>query len=115
MWNQPLIPESYDIIIDDGLHEFDASITFFMNSIYRLNKNGLYIIEDITSSDIEKWHNFKYIGYSFQIVKLQNSYNKDDNNIIIIKNITCFYSISIRVAGSGYNSQPYRKKTIERR
>ena len=66
------------------MHEFDANITFFINSIHELNENGLYIIEDITNSDIEKWHKFEYIGDSFQLIKLQNSYNKDDNNIIII-------------------------------
>ena len=30
MWSQPLIKESYAIIIDDGLHEFDANITFLL-------------------------------------------------------------------------------------
>ena len=44
MWNQSLIKESYDIIIDDGLLEFEANITFFINSKYKLNKNGVYII-----------------------------------------------------------------------
>lgn len=44
--------EQFDIIIDDGLHTFNAGITLFENSIARLKPNGVYIIEDITPADL---------------------------------------------------------------
>ena len=69
MWNQPLIKQSYDVTSNDGLHEFDANVTFFMNSKHKLDKSGMHILEDITNSDVEKWHNFKCNGYSFELIK----------------------------------------------
>jgi hypothetical protein len=41
-----LQPNTVDIIIDDGLHEFNANITLFENTKHLLKVNGMYIIED---------------------------------------------------------------------
>ena len=41
----------FDIILEDGLHEFNANICFFENSIDYLSQNGTYIIEDIYYKD----------------------------------------------------------------
>ncbi len=38
---------NFDIILEDGLHEFNANICFFENSIKYLATNGTYIIEDV--------------------------------------------------------------------
>ena len=38
------IKDDFDIIIDDGLHEFQAGKTFFENTIEYLTQNGFYII-----------------------------------------------------------------------
>lgn len=46
---------SMDIIIDDGLHEFAAGVTFFENTIGYLAENGLYIIEDVNAKDYQKY------------------------------------------------------------
>lgn len=37
----------FDIIIDDGLHLFEANYVFLKNMYERLNPGGLYIIEDV--------------------------------------------------------------------
>lgn len=50
MWSQ--IPEEFDVIIDDGLHEAHANITFFENSYHKLKKGGIFIIEDILNFDV---------------------------------------------------------------
>jgi hypothetical protein len=50
MWSN--IPEEFDIIIDDGLHEAHANITFFENSYHKLKKGGIFIIEDILNFDV---------------------------------------------------------------
>ena len=41
----------FDIILEDGLHEYNANICFFENSIDYLKNNGIYIIEDIFYKD----------------------------------------------------------------
>ena len=38
---------SFDLMIDDGLHEFESNATFMRGSIDRLASGGLYIIEDL--------------------------------------------------------------------
>lgn len=87
----------FDIMIDDGLHEYSANITFFENSIRMLNDGGIYIIEDVTNDDFNKFteyyltKNFKYsnvlkIPYT---QKWGNTYfngtiNNWDNNLVIV-------------------------------
>ena len=41
-----LKPNTVDIIIDDGMHEFKANITLFENTKHLLKDNGIYVIED---------------------------------------------------------------------
>jgi len=43
-------PQSFDIMIDDGLHEFEANAMFMQHSFRKLRRNGYYIIEDIIGS-----------------------------------------------------------------
>jgi hypothetical protein len=45
----------FDIIIDDGLHTFDANKIFFDNSIHMLVDGGIYIIEDILVQDKKRF------------------------------------------------------------
>jgi hypothetical protein len=40
----------FDIIIDDGLHEFDANLNLLLNSIHKLKKGGIYIVEDLIAA-----------------------------------------------------------------
>lgn len=48
LWaNQTLSDKTFLVIIDDGLHLPHANLTFFENSIHKLEKGGIFIIEDI--------------------------------------------------------------------
>ena len=92
MWNDDeLKDKQFDIIIDDGLHEFEANINFFRNSIHKLKKTGVYIIEDIHIDFIEKFINFlpvlreEFNYLSFELKELYNIQNQSDNNLIIVK------------------------------
>lgn len=78
----------FDIIIDDGLHEFCAGITLFEESIKYLSPCGYYIIEDIIPDDIIKYTNyFRGKKYDFNMVLIDRSYCKPyDNNLIVIRN-----------------------------
>jgi hypothetical protein len=86
MWIQ--IPEEFDIIIEDGLHEFNANIHFFMHSHHKLKTGGFYIIEDIQVNEINKFENF-IDSYSSQfglmkLIQIPNSKNSFDNNLLLI-------------------------------
>lgn len=92
MWDKPeLQNELFDIIIEDGLHKFSANVCFFENSIHKLNKNGYYIIEDISNSElllfieqIEKWK-FKYPELTFILLRIPSQINFNDNNLLVVK------------------------------
>lgn len=90
MWTDKDLVESFDIIIEDGLHTLDANITFLENSLYKLNKNGYYIIEDIATCEIPNIWYYKniwqkdYPDCTFKIVKIPSTINKLDNNLLVI-------------------------------
>ena len=48
----------FDVMIDDGLHTFEAGVTLFENSIQYLDSNGTYVIEDIYSKDLLKFRQY---------------------------------------------------------
>jgi SAM-dependent methyltransferase len=57
----------FDIIVDDGLHDYNANITFFENSIHILKPGGIYIIEDILNHQKQNFVNYfsKENNYSY--------------------------------------------------
>ena len=90
MWEN--INNNFDIIIDDGLHEFNANLNFLKNSLNKLNYNGYYIIEDVVNGELDFWkkeikklHN-EFPSFEFKIIKLK--WTHDDNNLIVRKNKT---------------------------
>ena len=90
MWKT--INKKFDIIIDDGLHDFNANLNFLKNSLDKLNDGGYYIIEDVVNGELDFWkkeikklHN-EFPSFEFKIIKLK--WTHDDNNLIVIKNKT---------------------------
>lgn len=47
-----LLENSADIILDDGLHNFKAGVSFFEGMIKFLNEDGIYLIEDVSPNDM---------------------------------------------------------------
>ena len=41
----------FDLMVDDGLHTFEAGLTLFRNSSHRLSPNGIWAIEDVVAAD----------------------------------------------------------------
>jgi SAM-dependent methyltransferase len=77
----------FDLMIDDGLHAFEANVCLFENSFHRLKKGGIYIIEDVAIPSLFKFIKyFKTTGFNYEIVNL---YRKDlsleDNSLVIIR------------------------------
>lgn len=91
MWeNEELKTIQFDVIVDDGKHEYISNINFLNESIHKLKNNGLFIIEDLTwntYSLFERQLNDIKIKLNLQqvnLVKIPNKNNKTDNNLLII-------------------------------
>lgn len=68
MWNLPeLKDKTFEIIMDDACHEFDANYCFAVNSLSKLAPQGLFIIEDVWEP--KKWEDKK--------TELINTFNLD--------------------------------------
>ena len=78
--------DKFDVILEDGLHEYNANICFFENAIQYLSENGTYIIEDVYYKDQIKF--IKYFDkkpYNFSIIDIYHEKNISNNCILIIK------------------------------
>ena len=79
--------KKFDIILEDGLHEYNANICFFENAIEYLEPNGTYIIEDVNYKDQDKFIKyFENKKYNFSIIDIFHEKNIANNCLIIIKN-----------------------------
>jgi hypothetical protein len=90
MWES--LPDM-DIMIDDGLHVFEANVTLFENSIQKLKPSGIYVVEDINHSEIprferkiEEWRR-TYPNRIFSLRVLSGG-NPIDNNILVVRPIS---------------------------
>tara|TARA_B100000767_G_scaffold215175_1_gene202675 strand:+ start:311 stop:1021 length:711 start_codon:yes stop_codon:yes gene_type:complete len=78
--------KNFDIILDDGLHEFSANICLFENSIKFLDNYGTYIIEDVYYKDKKKFIDyFKDLDYQFSLVDIYHDKNILNNCIVVIQ------------------------------
>ena len=89
VWSQPALRDGADIIIEDGLHTFEANVSFLEASLEHLRPGGIYIIEDIGWEDIEKWHerlervySKQYPIHEFAFVVLEKH---EYNNVLVIR------------------------------
>lgn len=81
----------FDIIIDDGKHEFISNHNMLMNSIHKLKSGGIYIIEDLRFDVVNKFRPIlselkDKLNLSFiELLIIEHPTNKIDNNLIIIQ------------------------------
>ncbi len=90
MWNETDLHSNFDIIIEDGLHTFNANVCFFENSIHKLNPGGYFIIEDIIYNEedlfvnkIKEWEN-QYKDCSFKLLNIPSFRNNTDNTLVVV-------------------------------
>lgn len=85
MWKRISV-EDFDVMIDDGLHTFDAGKTLFESSIGKLRPGGIYVIEDINPSDKQEFYDFfSRQPYQFLMVDLHRPQTwLSDNSVAII-------------------------------
>jgi hypothetical protein len=91
LWREPALLEGMDILIEDGLHEFPANISFLAGSLEHVRPGGIYVIEDIKGKEIEMWRQqlsiyaTQYPKYDFAFVELPSSINHSDNNLLVAR------------------------------
>jgi len=92
LWSQSDLQAGTDVIIDDGLHAFEANVCFLEGSIEHLCPGGTYIIEDIKDGAVNKWcerleqvYSKRYPSLEFALVALPAGPNlQRDNNIVVV-------------------------------
>lgn len=80
----------FDVIIDDGLHEFPANDVFVRNSIHKLKPGGIYVIEDVHHTYLAQFNSVvseysKVFNCDVQIVILPYEYNNSNNTLMLLR------------------------------
>jgi len=86
LWSEANVPE-FDLMIDDGLHTYEAGRCMFENSFHKLKKGGMYIIEDVPIGSLLQFKEFFSSGqHNYDFVNL---YRKNvplmDNSLVVIR------------------------------
>jgi len=76
----------FDIMIDDGLHTFEASKTLFLVAQKYISKAGFYIIEDVSQNEMLKYIHFvKSLNLNATFINLYRpNLQLGDNNLLLI-------------------------------
>jgi SAM-dependent methyltransferase len=89
IWSQPALRDGADIIIEDGLHTFEANVSFLEASLDHLRPGGIYVVEDIGWEDIERWYERLDKVYSKQYPTHEFAFvvsaKHDDSNMLFIR------------------------------
>lgn len=90
LWSQPDLQAGLDIIVEDGLHTFEANTSFLEGSLDRLRPGGVYICEDIFEDQVERWYDRlekvyskQYPNYEFAFVVLPNGRDQANNLLVV--------------------------------
>lgn len=89
LWSQKELCEGADIIIEDGLHTFEANVSFLEGSLRHLRPGGTYVVEDVCWNTFDKWnervesiYQKQYPTYEFAFVVLGD---QGYNNMVVIR------------------------------
>ncbi len=89
LWSHPDLRGGVDIVIEDGLHTFDANVSFLEGSLDHLCPGGIYVTEDIGWDSFDEWYDRldtiyskQYPTYEFAFVVLAN---RGSNNLLVVR------------------------------
>jgi hypothetical protein len=90
LWAEPELREGMDILIEDGMHSFEANISFLNGSLEQVRCGGFYVVEDIQRKThgqwlevLEKDYGKRYPNYEFALVDVPNLHNPNSNTLLI--------------------------------
>lgn len=77
----------FDLMVDDGLHTFEAGKCLFLHSIGRLRSEGVYVIEDVSVPDLVRFKEFfDRLDYCVDFVALYRPHTPlNDNNLVVVR------------------------------
>ncbi len=77
----------FDLMIDDGLHTFEAGVCLFESSIDKLSSTGIYVIEDVSPSDLMRYKGyFSKLKYKAEFISLYRpNTSLSDNSLVNIR------------------------------
>lgn len=93
LWNTLALEEAFDVIVEDGLHEFSANVCFFENSFYKVKNGGYFIIEDVSVSCLADWGRqltewrARFPMFEYKVVNLPSTINHFDNILIVARRV----------------------------
>lgn len=79
----------FDLIVEDGLHEYAANEAFLRHSWSNLSQTGgIYVVEDIRSEDLEQMTALvarlrEHVAYA-RLARLPHEGNTVDNNVVVL-------------------------------
>jgi hypothetical protein len=73
----------FDLMIDDGCHQFEANKVFFELAFDKLKDDGIYVIEDVISRRRDDYKTFLR-QYDAAILDIPHGYNHEDNCLAIV-------------------------------
>lgn len=77
----------FDIMIDDGLHTFEAGACFFQHSFHKLRPGGVYVIEDVSHESLGQFATF-FANANLSVEFVQLHYpgmQTSDNNLVVVR------------------------------
>ena len=90
LWDDKFPKQQFDIMIDDGLHEPDANMTFLEYSCDKLSATGVYVIEDILQEDadylVARLHRFcARKSFEGQMINLPGGGGRDNRLAVLFR------------------------------
>jgi hypothetical protein len=82
------LPKTLDLIVDDGLHEYQAGVTLFEGLRGLMDNGTLYVIEDAHVSDLLKYRQFFQAQEGLEVLFVEGrrpTGNLADNRLIVIR------------------------------
>ena len=85
MWKNIKV-SNFDLIVDDGCHQFEATLNFLMSLLTNYLKMDFILLKTFMK-EIKKYINyFKKKPCNFYFINLNNEFDYKDNNLLLVTN-----------------------------
>jgi hypothetical protein len=95
MWEgEEALRHPFDVLVEDGLHTFEANATFLEHSLDKVAPLGYYVAEDVRLSDFPRWRERiggeyarRFPDFDFALVRVPWAYgaSADQNNLLVAR------------------------------